>query len=280
MNNSAIVYLLNNSNKDISNFRRSFPLLIKNYYEKFPCDIVCFYEEDFPLLELDFLKNQLKDIRIKFYQINFSIPNYSFGIKNNIPKYFPHPDFPDSTGFSIGYRHMCRFFAGDIFNHPVIKKYKYIWRLDTDSYILESIDYNVFDKLQINDSVYGYINIQDDHPGVTKYLWDQSEYYFRLIHKDEIFSPDNKMIHQNKVFYTNFEVCDVEWFSSDAYQNYFDFIDSSAGIYHYRWGDHSIRYIALNSLLKPEQIYFYDDIKYFHQKEYYNNQITRSFNVS
>jgi len=278
--NKAIVYLLNNNHKDILNFRQSFPLLYNHYYKQFPCDIICFYEQDFPQTELSFLKSQLhNNINILFEPIRFSVPEYKQETLCDIPQYFPHPDFPASIGFSMGYRHMCRFFAGDIFKNKIISKYKYIWRLDTDSFILEPIRYDVFNKLQENNALYGYINIQDDHPGVIKYLWEYSQTYFESINKNKIFHKESIQNHKNRVYYTNFEVCDVEWFSSHDYQNYFKFIDDSAGIYKYRWGDHSIRYIALNSLLEPNQMYFYHDIRYFHQKEYYNTHTNKSCNA-
>jgi hypothetical protein len=279
MNNSAIVYLLNNNQKDIVCFRKSISLLINNYYANFPCDIICFYESNFPQQELEYLKNALSKIRIFFVNINFSIPNfYSNEILASIPEYFPHPDFPQAAGFSIGYRHMCRFFSGDIFNYPIIQKYKYIWRLDTDSLILSPIVYDVFEKLSSNNAIYGYINIQHDHPGVIKNLWEITEKYFKNINKDKIFSSGNKKFHRNRVFYTNFEIFDVEWFMGKEYQDYFNFIDASAGIYKYRWGDHSIRYIGLNSIAEQNQLYFYDDIEYFHQQKYLNNKITDTFN--
>jgi alpha 1,2-mannosyltransferase len=279
MNKSAIVYLLNNNQKDISNFRHSISLLYNNYYKSFPCDIICFYEKDFPEEELEYLKNALSILKVSFVNIDFEMPNfYSQETLQSIPQYYPHPDFPQANGFSIGYRHMCRFFAGDIFNYPIIQKYKYIWRLDTDSFILSPIIYNVFEKLNKNNCIYGYINIQHDHPGVIKNLWETTEQYFKNLNKDQIFSSDNKQFHKNRVFYTNFEIFDIEWFRQKEYQDYFNFIDRSAGIYKYRWGDHSIRYIGVNSIAKEDQIYFYNDIEYFHQQKYLNNKITDSFN--
>jgi hypothetical protein len=281
MNKSAIVYLLNNNQKDISNFRHSISLLYDNYYKSFPCDIICFYEKDFPEEELEYLKNALSILKVSFVNIDFEIPNfYSQETLQSIPQYYPHPDFPQANGFSIGYRHMCRFFAGAMFHHPLILQYKYLWRLDTDSFIVSPICYNIFDKLEQNNCLYGYINIQHDHPGVIKNLWEISEEYFRKLNKCNIFENPQIKFHKNRVFYTNFEVFNVEWFAGNDYKNYFDFIDESAGVYKYRWGDHSIRYIALNSLLDEKQLYFYDDIHYFHQKEYLNNRIMDTFNAN
>lgn len=277
MSDQGIVYLLNNHSKDITNFRTSIRLLVNNYINNFPCDIICFYESDFPKEELEFLQKVLKTLPIYFHQITLALPNYSDVDKSSIPEYFPHPDFPQAQGFSMGYRHMCRFFAGDIFSNQVLKKYKYIWRLDTDSFIVEPIKYNVFDKLKNNNCIYGYINIQHDHPGVIKNLWELSKQYFQTINKDHIFRLPDINFHKNRVFYTNFEIFDMDWFRSKDYQDFFSFIDSTAGIYKYRWGDHSIRYIGVNSLADPYQIYFFNDIKYVHQEEYFNNRVTNTF---
>jgi hypothetical protein len=276
--NTAIVYLLNNNNKDIINFRQSIYLLLQNYYKDFPTDIVCFHEQDFPVEEIQLLQKHLGSISIKFIPITFNIPNYDESIINRIPKYYPHPDYPGATGFSLGYRHMCRFFSGEIFKNEHLKKYKYIWRLDTDSYILSPINYDVFKKLKNNNAIYGYINIQHDHPGVIKGLWECSQKYFSKINKDYIFQVNNIQQHKNRVFYTNFEICDMDWFSQSEYQDYYDYIDTIGGIYTGRWGDASIRYIALNSLAKQNQLHFYNDIRYFHQKEYLNTKIINTFN--
>lgn len=278
--NCAIVYLLNNNSKDILNFRKSIYLLIQHYYQHFPSDIICFHEYDFPLEEIQLLRSHLKHISINFVPIVFTMPEYNISITNNIPQYYPHPDYPGSTGFSIGYRHMCRFFSGEIFKNEYLQKYKYIWRLDTDSFILAPITYNVFQTLKDCNAIYGYINIQHDHPGVIKGLWECSQEYFSKINKNHIFNSNNIYKHKNRAFYTNFEICDMDWFNKSEYQDYYNYIDNTGGIYTGRWGDASIRYIAINSLAKPQQLYFYNDIKYFHQQEYFNTRIINTFNGS
>jgi alpha 1,2-mannosyltransferase len=275
---TAIVYLLNNNNKDIISFRQSIYLLIKCYYLQFPTDIICFHENDFPTQEINFLQTQLAGIPIKFIPITFNIPFYNKNILDKIPQYYPHPDYPEAKGFSLGYRHMCRFFSGEIFKNENLKEYKYVWRLDTDSYILSQINYNVFHKLKNSNCIYGYINIQHDHPGVIEGLWEYSKEYFSKINKDHIFQENNINKYKNRVFYTNFEIYDMDWFNRSEYQDYYHYIDSTGGIYTNRWGDASIRYIALNSLADQQSLYFYNDIRYFHQQEYFNTHIINTFN--
>ena len=120
---------------------------------------------------------------------------------SQIPKFVPHPYLPNAQGFGLGYRHMCRFFSGEIFKHPILQNYQYVWRLDTDSFILQKIDYNVFDRMKSNDSLYGYINIQHDHIKMLINLWETCEEYFNstfLLDSDlSSFSENPQYINQD-----------------------------------------------------------------------------------
>lgn len=268
--NTAIVYLLNNSQKDIMCFRKSIFLLNQNYLNNFPCDVICFYENNFPKEEIELIKNYSS--KIKFIEINFLIPEYPENIKSKIPEFVPHPEINSVPGFGIGYRHMCRFFSGEIFKLEHLKQYKYVWRLDTDSFILGPIEYNVFDRMAKEKAKYGYINIQFDHPKMTIGLWEKSSKFF--IENDIKSLVDiNDEIHKNRVFYTNFEIFDMDWFRSETYQKYYNYIDSTGGIFINRWGDHCIRYIAVKALLNEEETLFFNDIHYYHSREFLNNKI-------
>lgn len=275
---NAIVYLLNNHPKDINNFRSSISYLITNYLNYFPCELIFFHENNFPKTEINLITDALSalNFKFKFLEINFVLPAYKEEILKEIPEFFPHPDFPECQGFSMGYRHMCRFFAGEIFKHKELQEYDFVWRLDTDSFILNNFGYDVFEKMSLNQAVYGYVNIQNDHEGVIKNLWPFCEKYFLNVNKDGIFK-NNKDFHFRKVFYTNFEVFNMSWFKDADYQSFYNYIDESAGIYKYRWGDHVIRYIALNSLVDKSQLLFFNDIDYFHSERYFNREFYDSF---
>jgi hypothetical protein len=276
MNNNCIVVLLNNQQEHILNFRKNLELLFLNYLQNNPCNLVCFHESNFPIDEIEYLKNNYS-INFIFQDINFKVPEYPSEIMLQIPKFVPHPYFPNAQGFGLGYRHMCRFFSGEMFKHPILQNYQYVWRLDTDSFILQKIDYNVFDRMKSNDSLYGYINIQHDHIKMLINLWETCEEYFNSIDKNHIFQKDQMNLHFCRVFYTNFEIFNLEWFKSKDYQDYYEYIDKTGGIYIYRWGDHAIRYLGLNSLVDKKRLLFFNDIVYQHQKIYHNNEILDNF---
>ncbi len=39
-------------------------------------------------------------------------------------------------GYSLGFRHMIRFVAIKMFQHPALKDFEYYWRLDSDSFLV------------------------------------------------------------------------------------------------------------------------------------------------
>jgi len=245
---NAIVYLVRSSNHDLNLLNTSVNLLKKNFIGLEKLDILIFHESSLrPALDL------IKSIHpnIKFQEIEFSLPE--FYNQFDIPVNYPHPFVPGMS-FPMGYRHMCRFFSGEIFKHPVMKKYDNYLRLDTDSFI-HKIDFDLFDFIEKNNIYYGYIEqaVQYDDPGVTKGLWELS----RTIKSD-------LDIEENKMYYTNFEVCNLQWFNSEEYMNFYDKIDKSGGIMTGRWGDAPIRYLGVNMFMDKKNIHGFSDIVYQH----------------
>lgn len=245
---NAIIYLVRSSNHDINLLKTSIDLLKNNFIGLEKLDILIFHE---PSLRpaLDLIKGF--HTNIKFQEIEFTLPDFynQFTIVDN----FPHPFVPGMS-FPRGYRHMCRFFSGEIFKHPVMKKYDNYLRLDTDSFI-HKIDFDLFDFIEKNNIYYGYIEqaVQYDDPGVTEGLWNLA----RTIKSD-------LDIEENKMYYTNFEVCNLEWFNSEEYMNFYDKIDKSGGIMTGRWGDAPIRYLGVNMFMDKQNIHGFNDIVYQH----------------
>ena len=222
-NKSCIVYLVRSTKEDIDGLNKSLDLVSKNIlpYTK-DLDILLFHEESLD----NFLPDIIKLPNIKLHKIEFNIPEYPEEIKNNIPEFYPHPTHGKGPiawghpGFTLGYRHMCRFFAGEIFKNDILKEYDYYMRLDTDSFILSPLNYDIFKWAKENKCYYGYIApaVQYDNPKVAEGLSDKVKEKY----------PNN--IPEFLLYYTNFELVYIPWFRG-KYMEFYDYVDSLGGIY-------------------------------------------------
>jgi hypothetical protein len=266
----CIVYLAGNSEDNIKDFYKSLSLLYENYIKTFQCDVVVFHEKEF-IQRLPELVKTFPNIPFKFFEIEFKLPEYPPSILENILEYFPHPTHGNGPvawghpGFSMGYRHMCNFFAGEFYLHPALDEYDYYMRLDSDSYLLKPIEYNVFDKMKSIDAIYGYIGaaIQIDNPKVVCGLWDCVKDFSN---KSDYVSDKNIIDHipNGKMFYNNFEIGNIKWFREKPYQSLYEHIKDSGGIYTNRWGDAPIRFFGIALLADKKRTLNITDIAYQH----------------
>lgn len=255
---AAVVYLVRSKPKDIAELKLSLSLLDVNFNDKFKYPVIIFHE--------DINENLMKKIReatrskVQFEKVIFEIPD--FLNKEEIPELV----YVDGDCFSIGYRHMCRFFSGIIFHHPALKEYDYYWRLDTDSFLLDKINYDLFQFMQERDLEYGYIDIFKDEPA-SKGLWDTTKKYI----EDNNINP--KFLHKfmsngvwdRSYYYTNFEISKLDFWRSDEFISFFNYLDRLGGIYKYRWGDHVIHLLAVSMFICEDHVHKFSDIPYQHQ---------------
>ena len=255
----VILYLVRNSKRDIKDLKKSLYYLDTNFNDEYKYPVIIF-NEDFTNITMEIIKNSTKS-EIIFQKVTFKVPK--FLNKNEVSDYVYIDDSPYSIGFSIGYRHMCRFFAGKIYDCPILKDYEYYWRLDAHSYILERINYDIFEFMKINNVLYGYIDSGKDITN-TDSLWIVTKQYL-----------EDKNIRYDKTwdgiaYGTNFEISSFEFWRSNEYKNYFNYIDRTGGIYKYRWGDHIIHYLAISIFVSEQKLHKFTDIAYQHNKDIYN----------
>lgn len=261
---AAIAYLVRSTKKDIASLKRSLSLLDANFNDQFNYPVIIFHE--------DFNENLMEDIRkatrsdLKFEKVKFEIPD--FLNREEIPEFV----YVGELEFPIGFRHMCRFFSGLIFQHPALRDYDYLWRLDADSFLRGKIDYDVFRFMHKHNYMYGYIAILKEHPEVAEGLWDITKKYIEdnniqpiFLHK---FTPDG--VWDRSYYYANFEISKLDFWRSDEFLKFFDYIDRSGGIYKYRWGDTIIHFLAISIFVPENQVHKFSDIAYQHQN-YVNN---------
>jgi alpha 1,2-mannosyltransferase len=244
---NCILYLVRSSQEDLNDFNKSISLVEKNLIPKTNnVDIIVFCEKSF-----DEYKSKVEtSLNIQYQTIEFKIPNYPKEILDQIPEFYPHPTHGNGPlgwghpGFTMGYRHMCRFFSGDMYNFDILKEYDYYMRLDTDSFIHTPLSYDIFEWATESECYYGYVApaVQTDNPKVIEGLWE---------HTNKIY-PNN--IPEGYMFYTNFEIGKVSWFLTSEYMNFYSSLDETGGFYTKRWGDAPIKFLGINLFMQKTNI--------------------------
>lgn len=265
---NCIVYLANHREQEIKDFLKSLHLLQDNFLKIHDVDVVVFHEKEFNC----YIQNLIKlfpKINFIFKELNFQL-SYSEDILNKIPEYFPHPTHANGPvawghpGFTIGYRHMCNFFAGELYKESILDNYDYYMRLDTDSFILREVKENIFDKMKNLNAFYGFIAqaIQSDNPKVTIGL---RECVKEFLDTNKIKTNiDISQIRENGMFYNNFEIGKISWFKNSEYMKFYEHIKNTGGIYIHRWGDAPIRYLLLNLIMPHNNMLNITEIAYQH----------------
>lgn len=237
---NCIVYLVRTSEADLASLNKSLELLDQNLLPATKTeDIILFHERSFGPLNYRSKVYVPKNGKIIFQEIEFKQP------PTGTPEIFPHPN-PDqiamgNLGFSIGYRHMCWFFSGGMYEQKIMENYGYYMRLDTDSYILSPLDYDIFKFMEDGKYKYGYIHegIQKDDPAVIKGLWDFA-------------GGTASGIEEGLIYYTNFEIGEIDFFTKGYYHMFFKRIEADGRIYTARWGDAPIKYLGVNIFMPDE----------------------------
>jgi hypothetical protein len=164
---------------------------------------------------------------------------------------------PETSGFGIGYRHMCSFWFIDFWHF--VKDYDAILRIDEDCFIEFTPD-KVFDKLQYVPIVTGIY--EDDAPFVTKGL---NEHTLRFLSEKTNSVPSKKVPRGP---YTN--LCGFSLKRLREFPLLFDYIESvrlSKQIYIQRWGDLPL-WGEVDNYILGNSVYVDCSLKYFHESHF------------
>lgn len=174
------------------------------------------------------------------------------------------------------YRHMCRFESGFFWRHPLMEKYEWYWRVEPDIKLHCDVDYDVFKWMEDNDKVYGFTISIHEYKVTIETLWDTTleflKEYPQYENKDnmkDFISDDGGKTYNLCHFWSNFEVANMNFWRSDAYRKYFDYLDKNGGFFYERWGDAPVHSIAAALFLPRDKIHYFPDIGYYHPP--YNN---------
>jgi hypothetical protein len=254
MQNAVIVYLTRQ--RDLWYFVHSLKLLFKNLNTDNKYPVIVFHDDITPviisniLVELHNFLGYLPNV--KFEKIAFTLPE---GISTDPAKYAMEGEHPTLQQFPLGYRHMCRFFGGLIFNHPSMLKYKYYMRVDSDSFMLSKVSQDPFQWMADNGYEYSDYPLGTDSPKEIEWarrgMWESAKEFIAM-NSNRISNPPSNW--EGELYNTNFEICDMDFFRKTEYQEYFKHIDDTGNIFYRRWGDHVIRWLGIRLFMKPNGV--------------------------
>lgn len=169
------------------------------------------------------------------------------------------------------YHNMCRFFSRKFYEHPLVKKFKYYWRIEPDVKFRCPIDFDPFEVMDQNGYKYSFTITMMEFMRTIPTLYDKTKEFKKLfphlIPKNIrnlrfMFNPGD--IYNGCHFWSNFEIASFEFFRSEPYLEYVKFLEKSGGFYYERWGDAPVHSLAVAMFLDISEIHFFKEIGYTH----------------
>jgi len=175
-------------------------------------------------------------------------------------------------GGSLAYRNMCRFNSGFFYRQELVKKYRYYWRVEPSVKFFCDLDYDPFLFMQDKNKVYGFTISLYEYEATIPTLWaavreflDQNPGLAVSDNAMNFLSDDGGLTYNRCHFWSNFEIGDLDFWRSDAYSNFFEFLDQKGGFHYERWGDAPVHSIGAALFARKDQIHFFNDIGYRHE---------------
>lgn len=179
----------------------------------------------------------------------------------------------------VSYHNMCRFYSSKFYQQEALTYYKYAWRIEPNVNFYCNIDYDIFQFMEMHDKIYGFTLNLYDSPQSIRSLWNDTlefvkenpqylnrhgsyEWLKENIQKPEHYDITNG--YSTCHFWTNFEISNLDFYRSEPYEKYMDFLEEKGGFYYERWGDAPVRSLALGLFADKSKIHWFRDVAYHH----------------
>jgi hypothetical protein len=248
--NGAIVYLCCADALEFDDLLWSLKFLDTAFNDDFKYPVVVFYtnfgEQQFNILR------QASRSQITFERVTFSVP-----------KTFATRTAKWIGGYSIGWRHMANFFAMTMHNHPALKNYKWVWRLDSDSFLVGRVYTDPFHFMVSAGLKHAFMTTGTDETLFTQNLEQLLEQYVSA-HK---VNPTILQGQWGRMFFTTHgEITDLDWWRyNEDVNKWLKTISASGGIYMHRWSDAVIRFLAIVLHMEMQHLLQIQFLPYWHQ---------------
>lgn len=296
--NPTFVYLAQNTPRDPqwgrdsrSMLEISINKLYENYNSKYHQSILIFHEGDFSSTDQNDIKKGRSEI--SFHQIEFNVPD--FLDKSLIPDVWVSSAGPEYGQWSMGHRHMCRFYTLQLFDIVSELGFDWVCRFDDDSILHSPIDYDIFEFMANQGYEYGYRvdskepwrltegfsdalqkyigdhkiapTFLDEHlwrPGledhIRNFIYKLSSFRFPLL-KDNLKESGK---YDNWGYFNNFFISKVSFWKSESVQHFLHHFDKLGASYVHRWNDLILQSSAVQIFMQKEKVHKFQDWTYEH----------------
>lgn len=201
-------------------------------------------------------------------------------------------------GDSQFYRSINRYMVGYLPLETFLDDFDWVWRIEPGFQLLCDIDYDLFRWMQDRNQIFGFlISYMEPHKEKVENLWkifkdfandfkskkdivdfEKNNFQFNTEFKDLPKEKDEKKRKElereaakhgigsgtsdyNRCQYvSNFQLININFFKSKPFIELFKRLDKDGGFYYHGWSASSVTTLAINLLLKRDQIYFFDNI--------------------
>ncbi|CCD25116.1 putative mannosyltransferase NDAI_0E02990 [Naumovozyma dairenensis CBS 421] len=170
-------------------------------------------------------------------------------------------------GDSLEFRLKNRYFAGLFWKHALFKDFDWYWRVEPNMELRCEIDYDVFRWLQDKQKSFGFSISKKENKDTLPGLWDEVKKFKdenkKLIHDKNFMrfvSDDDGNSFNQCSFWSNFEVANLNFFRSSAFNKFFESLDNNGGFFYERWATDPLHTIAVSLLVSRDTfvIFFLD----------------------
>lgn len=197
-----------------------------------------------------------------------------FQLWEGVPDHYPRCLPLKNSGTCLGYRLMCRFWAGVVWDFPSLDKYEFYLRLDTDSVIPRPVLWDPFVLMKAQKCDYAYNYFMAEHPtklvdGLweTYLRWAESEgvQESRVSYVRSVVTNSTTSEYFGGLFFNNFEMATFRVKRHELYRSLFRYIDTTPpfGIVQLRWGDAPVHTLGVLTVLTGSNICRYDTKELF-----------------
>ena len=168
----------------------------------------------------------------------------------------------------IDYKRMIAFQMRWFAEVPVLKRYRYLMRIDDDSCLLDYINYDIFDEMMHARAVHAYSALFIDPADVVVGLNDFVDNYMtknRLKYANPALRKASlKYGKEVPAFYGNLEIIDTKRYLQHDIQQFVQALIKSNMIYHRRWGDSPLRFAIAEMFYTKDEVMRLCEFRYQH----------------